>query len=92
MRKPKPILTTHIDGMRRQGHKATQLELPAECRHGHFVPPTLIEVDSVQDLSREVFGPVLHVLRYARKDMDALLQAINHLGFRFDLWRSYPPG
>lgn len=79
--KAKADIDNYIDSMRRQGHKVTQLELPAECRHGHFVPPTLIEVDSVQDLSREVFGPVLHVLRYARKDMDALLQAINHLGF-----------
>ena len=77
----KSDIENYIDGMRAHGHQVTRLELPAECRHGHFVAPTLIEVGSVQDLSREVFGPVLHVLRYARKDMDALLQAINGLGF-----------
>ena len=43
--------------------------------------PTLIEVSQVQDLRREVFGPVLHVLRYAREDMDALIDQINALGF-----------
>lgn len=77
----KADIEAYIDSMRSQGHEVTRLELPAECRHGHFVAPTLIEVNRVQDLSREVFGPVLHVLRYARKDLDALLEQINRLGF-----------
>ena len=71
----------YIEAMRSKGHRVTRLELSAECRHGHFVAPTLIEVNSVQDLSREVFGPVLHVLRYARTELDALLHQINALGF-----------
>src|SRR5690606_4188350 len=74
-------IEAYVDTMRSQGHRVTRLEQPAECRHGHFVAPTLIEVSRVQDLSREVFGPVLHVLRYARKDLDALLEEINRLGF-----------
>ena len=74
-------IESYIDHMRSLGHTVTRLELPPECRHGHFVAPTLIEVDKVQDLQREVFGPVLHVLRYARSDLDALLQDINSLGF-----------
>jgi len=77
----KADIEAYIDSMRSLGHEVTRLELPAECRHGHFVAPTLIEVNRVQDLSREVFGPVLHVLRYARKDLDALLEQINRLGF-----------
>ena len=77
----KADIEAYVDTMRSQGHRVTRLELPAECRHGHFVAPTLIEVSRVQDLSREVFGPVLHVLRYARKDLDALLEEINRLGF-----------
>ncbi len=74
-------IESYIDHMRSQGHAVTRLTLPAECRHGHFVAPTLIEVGRVADLRREVFGPVLHVLRYARKDVDALLEQINALGF-----------
>ena len=31
---------------------------------GYFVPPTLIEIDRLSELPREVFGPVLHVLRW----------------------------
>ena len=50
-------------------------------RPGHFVPPTLIEIDSLATLEREVFGPVLHLLRFDRDDLGHLLQAINATGY-----------
>ena len=37
-------------------------------RTWHFVPPTLIEIDRHASSQREVFGPVLHVLRYGASD------------------------
>jgi RHH-type proline utilization regulon transcriptional repressor/proline dehydrogenase/delta 1-pyrroline-5-carboxylate dehydrogenase len=42
---------------------------------GHFVPPTLIEIDRVAELEREVFGPVLHVLRYRARALPARCSA-----------------
>ncbi len=48
---------------------------------GFFVPPTVIKVNGIQDLSREVFGPVLHVATYKAKDMDKVIDAINNAGF-----------
>jgi RHH-type proline utilization regulon transcriptional repressor/proline dehydrogenase/delta 1-pyrroline-5-carboxylate dehydrogenase len=48
---------------------------------GHFVPPTVIEITRLDELQREVFGPVLHVLRYARDELAELLQAINATGY-----------
>ena len=74
-------IETYIAQMRASGHRVTRLELPPECQYGHFVAPTVIEVKRVQDVKREVFGPVLHVLRYERRDLDALLQDINALGY-----------
>lgn len=43
--------------------------------------PTLIEIKQVQDLEREIFGPVLHVMTYARKDLDTLVDQINERGY-----------
>ena len=40
--------------------------MPGEATHGTFVAPTIVEIGAVGDLEREVFGPVLHVLRFAR--------------------------
>jgi RHH-type proline utilization regulon transcriptional repressor/proline dehydrogenase/delta 1-pyrroline-5-carboxylate dehydrogenase len=71
----------HIDGMRSAGKTVTQLDLPPACRHGTFVAPTLIEIGSVRELKREVFGPVLHVVRYKRDQLDALLDDINATGY-----------
>jgi len=58
-----------------------QAPLPEGTRHGTFVAPTLIEITSVSDLPGEVFGPVLHVLRYRREDMEAVVQTVNATGF-----------
>ena len=48
---------------------------------GFFVAPTLIEIGSVADLGREVFGPVLHVLRFKRDRLSALIEALNATGY-----------
>jgi RHH-type proline utilization regulon transcriptional repressor/proline dehydrogenase/delta 1-pyrroline-5-carboxylate dehydrogenase len=71
----------HIDGMRSAGKTVMQLDLPPGCRHGTFVAPTLIEIGGVRELEREVFGPVLHVVRYKRDQLDALLDDINATGY-----------
>ncbi len=78
-------INAHIDAMRALGRKVEQQALPPECAHGTFVPPTIIEIDSIADLKREVFGPVLHVLRYRREALDALIDAINATGYGLTL-------
>ncbi|MDP2333306.1 MAG: bifunctional proline dehydrogenase/L-glutamate gamma-semialdehyde dehydrogenase PutA [Reyranella sp.] len=74
-------LVDHVERMRAAGHAVHQVALPPETRHGLFVPPTLIEIGAVSDLSGEVFGPVLHVLRYRREDLAAVVRAVNATGF-----------
>ncbi|GBG02986.1 bifunctional protein PutA [Azospira sp. I13] len=46
-----------------------------------FVAPTLIEIDEPAQLPDEVFGPVIHVLRYRQADLEGLIEAINGLGY-----------
>jgi RHH-type transcriptional regulator, proline utilization regulon repressor / proline dehydrogenase / delta 1-pyrroline-5-carboxylate dehydrogenase len=70
----------HIEQMRARGRRVWQAALPADLQ-GHFVPPTVIEIEQVADLEREVFGPVLHVLRYARSQLAAVLSAVNATGY-----------
>ncbi|MDE2514830.1 MAG: trifunctional transcriptional regulator/proline dehydrogenase/L-glutamate gamma-semialdehyde dehydrogenase [Rhodospirillales bacterium] len=75
------MIETHIAAMRARGRTVEQLPLPEAARAGSFVPPTLIEIAAIAELEREVFGPVLHVLRYRRSDLDALIAAINATGY-----------
>ncbi|SFM26942.1 trifunctional transcriptional regulator/proline dehydrogenase/L-glutamate gamma-semialdehyde dehydrogenase [Methylobacterium pseudosasicola] len=71
----------HVAAMRARGFAIHQVPLPDAAALGTFVPPTLIEIARVADVEREVFGPVLHVLRYARADLDRLLTEIDATGY-----------
>ncbi|MBI0168385.1 trifunctional transcriptional regulator/proline dehydrogenase/L-glutamate gamma-semialdehyde dehydrogenase [Bartonella sp. M0280] len=77
----KDNIETHIETMRAMGHKVTQVPLPDIAKEGTYVSPTLIEIDSIGELKREVFGPVLHVVRYKRKDIKKLINEINATGY-----------
>jgi len=72
----------HIDGLRTKGRAVHQLcQRDASADDGTFIPPTLIELPDLADLTREVFGPVLHVVRYRREDLPKLLNRLNGLGY-----------
>jgi len=80
-REARDNIVRHIDAMRAKGHKVTQGALGFEATAGTFVPPTIIELTSLDELQHEVFGPVLHVVRFARADLDRLVDRINGLGY-----------
>ena len=81
------IVERHIAAMRGKGHRVARpatVDADALSR-GTFVPPTMIEIDHIAELQREVFGPVLHVLRYDRDDLAGLLQQIKDTGYGLTL-------
>ena len=55
-----------------------QLEAP---QTGFFVPPTVVAVEGIADLEREIFGPVLHLATYAAEDLSKVIQDINAAGY-----------
>ncbi len=75
------MLEAHIAAMRARGNAVEAFGLPDAARHGSFVAPTLIEIGSIAEIGREVFGPVLHVLRFHRDGLDILIDAINATGY-----------
>lgn len=83
----------HIAAMRARGRSVYQAGQHGQggqggqggSAHASFVAPTLIEIEHMGELQREVFGPVLHLLRYARKDLDRLLAQINATGYGLTL-------
>ncbi|WP_159981823.1 MULTISPECIES: trifunctional transcriptional regulator/proline dehydrogenase/L-glutamate gamma-semialdehyde dehydrogenase [unclassified Novosphingobium] len=71
----------HIAGMRAKGCKVEQVVLGNEAASGTFIAPTIIEIGSIDQLEREVFGPVLHVVRFRRDDLGKLVETINATGY-----------
>jgi len=81
-------IEAHIAAMKSNGRRVFQAEevAAAEARaSGCFVMPTLIEIGSLAELEREVFGPVLHLLRFRRQDLGALVDAVNATGYGLTL-------
>jgi RHH-type transcriptional regulator, proline utilization regulon repressor / proline dehydrogenase / delta 1-pyrroline-5-carboxylate dehydrogenase len=59
--------------------------LPATADTERLFAPLAVEVPSLAAVEREVFGPVLHVVRYQADNLDAVLAQINHLGYGLTL-------
>ena len=80
-------IEAHLDAMRARGRPVWQ-PVPAlepGAAAGHFVAPTLVEIEHLGELQREVFGPVLHLLRFDRDDLDRLLKDIDDSGWGLTL-------
>lgn len=86
----KENIERHIQAMRAKGltvYQAVQenLQDSKEWTLGTFVKPTLIELNSIDELDKEIFGPVLHVVRYTRSSLPQLIEQINASGYGLTL-------
>ena len=75
------MLTTHRADMEARFRRIAQTPLPSDLSDGFFFAPVAFEIDRVSDLEKEVFGPVLHVVRFRAEDIEKTVEAINGLGF-----------
>ena len=68
----------HIDAAAADGRVLHALPMPDT---GTFVAPTAIKVNGIADLTREIFGPVLHIATYKSNDLDKIIADINATGY-----------
>ena len=78
-------LNAHAEKMVGVGKTLVDLPLPPVCRHGSFFGPKAYEIDSLDILEREVFGPVIHVIRYQASHLDTVIDAVNRTGYGLTL-------
>ena len=78
-------LQTHATKMTSEAKLLHRLPLGPEHENGTFFPPHVFEIKSIGVLEREVFGPVLHVVRYAADRLGAVCDAINATGYGLTL-------
>jgi len=71
-------IAAHIATARAEGRVLHELKAP---EGGTFIAPTLIEIPGIAALEREVFGPVLHVVRFKSGEIDAVIDAVNATGY-----------
>ncbi|WP_338847223.1 trifunctional transcriptional regulator/proline dehydrogenase/L-glutamate gamma-semialdehyde dehydrogenase [Massilia sp. W12] len=83
-------LQAHIDNMKTSARSHYELPAPAlrnaaDAAASTFIAPVVFEINDLSELQREVFGPVLHVLRYARQDLPQVIDSINRTGYGLTL-------
>jgi RHH-type transcriptional regulator, proline utilization regulon repressor / proline dehydrogenase / delta 1-pyrroline-5-carboxylate dehydrogenase len=77
----KQRLEAHIARMKRESRVHFAGTAPA----GNYVAPHIFELSSADQLTEEVFGPVLHVVRYPADQLDGVLQSIERSGYGLTL-------
>lgn len=78
-------LSAHIEKLQTHAKLLYQLPLEDKLAKGHFFPPTLLEIPSLSLLEEEVFGPILHIVRYASGDLAKVVGAVNASGYGLTL-------
>ena len=78
-------LEQHSARMARQGRLLYECTRPPGAEHGTFFAPRAFEIDSARRLDREVFGPILHVIRWRADRLDAVIDEIAATGYALTL-------
>jgi RHH-type proline utilization regulon transcriptional repressor/proline dehydrogenase/delta 1-pyrroline-5-carboxylate dehydrogenase len=71
--------------MAKEAKTILDMQLPSATKAGTFVSPAAYEIPSLSLLKREVFGPILHVVRFAGDRLGDVCDAINSTGFGLTL-------
>ena len=79
------MLEAHARRMDREATLLARTPLPDACAEGTFFAPAAYEIERLDLLEGEVFGPIVHVIRYAADRLDEVIEAINDTGFGLTL-------
>jgi RHH-type proline utilization regulon transcriptional repressor/proline dehydrogenase/delta 1-pyrroline-5-carboxylate dehydrogenase len=71
-------IRAYVDAARAEGRVLKELTAPGQ---GTFVAPTVLSVKGIQDMPREIFGPVLHIATFKAHEIDQVIAAINATGY-----------
>jgi len=78
-------LERYVADLRARGRVIAEAALPGSPEHGSFVAPIAVEIALEALPRREVFGPVLHVVRWRTAELDRALEAVAATGYGLTL-------
>ncbi|GGG73704.1 bifunctional protein PutA [Salipiger pallidus] len=71
-------IAAHVAEARADGRLMHQIAVP---HTGHFIGPAMIRVGGIEDMEREIFGPILHIATFKAQDLDKVIDTINGTGY-----------
>ncbi len=78
-------LRRHLDWLDHHAKCIVRRDLPEGTGHGYFVPPSLYEIEALDQLTQENFGPILHVVRWKAGELGQVIEQINATGYGLTL-------
>ncbi len=77
----KKDLDQHVEWLDENAKLICRLEPPKDAKQGSFVAPSFYEIQSLSQLNRENFGPILHVIRFPADGLERVVEDINATGY-----------
>ncbi|WP_115717643.1 bifunctional proline dehydrogenase/L-glutamate gamma-semialdehyde dehydrogenase PutA [Gallaecimonas mangrovi] len=81
----KALLEEHLTALKGFAKAIATTPMGDATNKGSFVTPTAVEINSIEQLTKENFGPILHVIRFKADELDAVMDAINGTGYGLTL-------
>ncbi|MDM3872465.1 bifunctional proline dehydrogenase/L-glutamate gamma-semialdehyde dehydrogenase PutA [Porticoccus sp. W117] len=78
-------LLQHVENMKKEARLHYACDIPEGFENGTFMAPHLFELKTVNQLPGEIFGPILHVIRFDKADFSKVIDEINGTGFGLTL-------
>ncbi|MBA3660843.1 MAG: bifunctional proline dehydrogenase/L-glutamate gamma-semialdehyde dehydrogenase PutA [Gammaproteobacteria bacterium] len=78
-------LNEHVLRMNREGLLIAKAALPKDAEKGYFFAPCAFEIPSIHLLTEEVFGPILHIIRFPSHSLDQVMNDIISTGYGLTL-------
>ncbi|BBB26842.1 bifunctional proline dehydrogenase/L-glutamate gamma-semialdehyde dehydrogenase PutA [Amphritea japonica] len=75
----------HIEHCREHRRLMFEADLKEQHDTGYFVAPTLVRLHTIEELSDEHFGPILHIIHYQADNLDRIIEEINRTGYGLTL-------
>ncbi|HEX2494510.1 MAG TPA: bifunctional proline dehydrogenase/L-glutamate gamma-semialdehyde dehydrogenase PutA [Steroidobacter sp.] len=79
------MLRAHAESIRTRARWSHACKLGPEHEKGMFFAPLVVEIDSLSRLTGEVFGPIVHLVRYPANRLDQVIEAVNATGYGLTL-------
>ena len=79
------VLEAHAERIVRGARWHHRVKLDGAHQAGTFVAPLAVEIEGIDALGREIFGPIMHIVRYRADDIDAVIGSINATGYGLTL-------
>ena len=79
------ILEEHASRMDSEARLIGTTTLDSATAYGSFFAPRAYELKSLAQLQREIFGPVLHIIRWKADQLDSVIDQINATGYGLTL-------